>query len=125
MSNDNLLQHLTEQSGNENSTIRKDISSIILKNKSGLRSTSLIINYLKDIALKFDATESFEKLSQPSSLMECLISNTIFYNTVNGKVAPNVEPHGGKSPKYIADKVLLGVAKQLQEEINCAETEEQ
>jgi hypothetical protein len=122
MTNQDFITKLKTHIGNEDSDLRKFIAKTVLANgKDGTNTTEKV---LAKIELDAEPQDIKANLKNPSLLMLAKVGNAVFYSIVTTKVAPNVKPNGGKSPKFIADKMLSEIIETLEHEvlgIECAQ----
>jgi hypothetical protein len=115
MTNQDFIATLKTHIGNEDSDLRKFIAKSVLVNRKD--DTKATEEVLAKMALDAEPKDIKDNLKNPSLLMISTVGNAIFYSTVSTKVAPNVKPDGGKSPKFIADKILSEIAETLEHEV--------
>ena len=110
MSLHEFVQLIKGHAGSEDSALRKSIAKSVLVHKDTVRPSEIAFKEIGGLAKAHDLPEVAEYFKNPSLEMISKVGNAVFYNKHPVTIAPARKNNGGKSPKLIADEVLMMIA---------------
>jgi len=111
----NFIKDLRSQEDYDKSPLRKQIATIILKERNTHTAAERILQKVETLARQRGATEIARILNCPSADILSATNNVIFYNAKSVTINPNAKNTPSKSPRTISGLVLEEISKNLEE----------